>query len=149
MTCGHHQLRFVPAVSAELRSAVESLFFFNPRQDFVRDGIRRSVEEHGIPEIFEVDGQVWLGVRSGTMQCLFACDDSNETSVLAGVVLYARPRPEVISITHLAVDPEYAANGAHGLGLILVDKVRQVARRMKGVTQLQLPYKPGWYLPVA
>jgi hypothetical protein len=107
------------------------------------------VEEFGIPEMLELDGMIWLGVPSGTTQCLFACDEGEESTIVAGVVLYARPSIELVSITHLAVDPEYAAIGTHGLGLILVNQVRQVARRMKGVTRLQLPYRPSHYLPVS
>ncbi len=153
MTAGNHHFQFLPALTPEYRGAVEALFFFNPRQWIVRDGIRASVDRHGVPEIMERDGRIWIGVSSGTTQCLFACDRRLEPPRLAGVVVYSRPMPETLCITHLAVDPEYASDGGNGceggLGLILFMAVRQLARRMKGVVHLQLPYRSRCYLPVS
>jgi hypothetical protein len=145
------QIELVATIPSDLREALEQLFFFNPRQGFVRDGIRASVEQHGVPEIMERDGRLWIGVPSGVTQCLFACDRSLATPRLVGVVVFCRPRPEALCITHLAVDPEYAAGGSHGvdgLGAGLVATVRQIARRTNGVITLELPYRPGCRLPV-
>jgi hypothetical protein len=147
-----NDIEFVPTVSCGLRDSVESLFFFNPRQRLLRDGIRLSVEQFGRPEILERDGHLWIGLRSGAMQCLFARDRSRESGRLAGVALYMRAVPEILSITHLAVDPDYAAGGScggDGIGLRLIEKVRQIARRINGVRLLELPYKPRCFLPVA
>jgi hypothetical protein len=146
------QIEFVPTVSAEWREAVEELFFFNPRQSLFRDAIRESVEHHGVPEILERDGRIWIGVASGTTQCLFACDRSREPRKPAGVVVYARPALDTLSIVHLAVGPEYGletGDGEAGLGVLLVETVRRIARRMNGIVQLQLPYRARCYLPVA
>jgi hypothetical protein len=144
-------IELVPTLASELREEVERLFFFNPRQPVFEAGIRASVEKHGIPQIMEQDGRIWIGVPSGTTQCLFACDLRHEPARLAGVVIYARPTPSTLCITHLAVDPDYAVMGgdaSFGLGMVLVGAVRQVARRMNGVISLQLPYRSRAYLPV-
>lgn len=142
---------FISTVSTGMRDAVEALFFFNPRQQRVREGIRVSVKLYGRPEILEQDGRVWIGVPSGATQCLFACDQSPEPARLAGVMLYLRPVPEVLSITHLAVDPDYAAGGSRGgegLGLLLIAQLRQIARRINGVCRIELPYRKRCFLSV-
>ena len=79
------KFEFVSAVSPGMRGAVEALFFFNPRQRRVREGIRVSVELFGHPKILEQDGKLWIGVSSGATQCLFASDESRSPAKLAGV----------------------------------------------------------------
>jgi len=144
-------LEFVSAVPSQMREAVEFLFFFNPGQALRLGGIRASIGHSGPPEILQRDGKLWIGVPSGAMQCLFACDTRCEPRRLAGVVLYVRVLPETLSISHLAVHPEYAFGGdlgGGGLGLLLIEKVREIARRINGVKKIQLPYKQGCFLPV-
>jgi hypothetical protein len=145
------QIEVTAFVSAQLREALEQLFFFNARQDVVREGIRASVAKYGVPEIMELNGRIWVALPCGTSQCLFACDRNYEPARLAGVIVFARPHPEALSVTHLAVDPEYTArrrNGVDGLGLRLIATVRQIARQTNGVLSLELPYRAGCYLPV-
>lgn len=134
-----------------MREVVEALFFFNPRQQRVREGILLSVERYGSPEILEQGGRLWIGVSSGVMQCLFACDQSWSPARPAGVVLYVRPVPEILSITQLAIDPDYASGGSRGgegLGLLLIEQLRQIARRIKGIRRVELPYRKRCFLPV-
>ena len=57
------KFEFISVVSPRMRDAVEALFFFNPRQRRVREGIRVSVELFGHPKILEQDGKLWIGVR--------------------------------------------------------------------------------------
>ena len=143
---------FVSTVPSQWRHAVEALFFFNPRQQLVQAGIRLSVEQFRRPEILESDGRLWIGTPSGAMQCLFAHDQVREPNRLAGVTLYLRTAPEVLSITHLAVDPDYAAGGScggDGIGLLLIEKVRHIARRINGIRHVELPYSSKRYLPVS
>lgn len=144
-------LEFLSAVPSQMREEVESLFFFNPGQALRLGGIRASIGRSGPPEILQRDGKLWIGVPSGAMQCLFACDRHGEPMRLAGVVLYLRVLPDSLAISHLAVQPEYAFGGdlgGGGLGLLLIEKVREVARRINGVRKIQLPYKQGCFLPV-
>ena len=131
-----------------MREAVEALFFFNPRQPLLRSAISATVERTGVPRIVELDGRVWIDVPSHAMQCLFACDSTLEP---VGVVLYDRPSLDILSVSHLAVDPAYSSgggNGGGGLGLLLIERVREIARRIKGITRIQVPYKSQCFLRV-
>jgi hypothetical protein len=142
------QIVFSATVPAGMRGAVETLFFFNPRQPLLHRAISSTIERTGIPKIMERDGRVWIDVPSHAMQCLFACD-SALTPV--GVVLYQRPSAEVLSVSHLAVDPAYAFGGdcgGAGLGLLLIERVKEIARRIKGVVRVQIPYRNQCFLRV-
>jgi hypothetical protein len=144
-------IEFSATVPVEMRPAVEALFFFNPRQGDSNKGILATVEQTGVPAIMERNGRLWIGVPAGNMQCLFACDHSLEMPKPVGVLLYGRPAPEVIWISHLAVDPMYTSDRADrggGLGLVLVEKVQQIARSIKGVVRIQLPYRHDCFLQI-
>ena len=144
------QIVFSATVPVEMREAVEALFFFNPRQSLLRSAISATVEQTGIPRIVELDGRVWIDVSSGYMQCLFALDN-DEAYGPVGVVLYGRPSREVLSVLHLAVDPAYSFGGGRGgagLGLLLVERVKEIARRINGVRRIQLPYRDQCFLRV-
>ena len=138
---------FSGTVPNDMREAVEALFFFNPGQPLLRSAISATVQRTGVPRIVELDGRVWIDVPSHSMQCLFACDG---TSKPVGVVLYDRPSPDVLSVSHLAVDPAYASRGGQGggLGLLLIERVREIARRIKGITRIQVPYRSQCFLRV-
>lgn len=145
------KLEFVPTVPESLRPEVEQLFFFNSRQSLLIDKIRAAVHQHGIPQILVEEGKLRISVPENDMQCLFALDRSTEARQLAAVVMYLRATPECLSITHLAVHEDYAhGNGADhtGVGVRVIDAVRRIARRIKGVSRIELPYKPGCYLRV-
>jgi hypothetical protein len=145
------QIVFSATVPVEMREAVEALFFFNPRQSLLRSAISSTVERTGIPRIVESDGRVWIDVPSRAMQCLFACDSALKPSAPVGVVLYERPSMDVLSISHLAVHPAYAFGGEHGgggLGLILIERIREIARRIKGITRVQVPYRNQCFLRI-
>jgi hypothetical protein len=139
------KIEFSATVPADMRLAVEALFFFNPRQSLLIKDIRATVEAMGSPEIREDAGRLWIDVPSGSLQCLFAC---NTQSIPVGVLLYGRPSREVLEVVHLAVNPTYAfgEGGAQGVGMLLVGKVQEIACRIKGVSRIQLPYRPGFFL---
>jgi hypothetical protein len=104
-----------------------------------------------MPAIAEHDDRVWIDVPSGKTQCLFACDESIEPFRAIGVVLYSRPVADTICITHLAIDPDYAYGGENAaleVAKRLVDRVMVIARSIKGINRLQLPYRDGCYLRV-
>lgn len=138
------QFEFAPSVSTQMREAAETLFFFNPHQGRLIRPIREAVERYGAPRIIESDGRVRISVPAWDMQCLFACDREIVPSRLAGVVLFLRTEPERMAITHLALDQDYAEGGEHEsarVGFQLIEQVRAIARRIKGITHLDLPYR--------
>jgi hypothetical protein len=90
-------------------------------------------------------------VPERAMQCLFVSARSQETCHPVGVALYERPTFEVLALSHLAVNPDYASQGNNrsaGLGVLLVRKIVEIARSIKGVTRVQMPYREDCFLRV-
>jgi hypothetical protein len=135
---------FSATVSASMHGAVETLFFFNPRQSLLHSAIAETVHRTGVPEIFECDGTVWIGVPKRAMQCLFVCTRPQTACRPVGVALYERPVFDLLSILHLAVHPVRRI----GLGFLLVKKIMEIAHCIKGVTRVQVPYRDECCLPV-
>jgi hypothetical protein len=57
----------------------------------------------------------------------------------------------MIWITHLAIDSEYAYGGDHAKlqgAARLVDRIMAIARSIKGIARIQLPYRNERYLRV-
>lgn len=131
-----------------MRSRVERLFFCNPAQSSLISRIRETVERTGAPLVIENDNRVWIGVPSGKMQCLFTCLQGAKP---VGVALYCRPAPDLIWIAHLAVDPECGLADEQGgidLAGVLVKKIREIAHSIRGVSRIQLPYRPASFVRV-
>ena len=145
------RIAFAATVPLAMRPEVEALFFFNPRQPLLQEGIHAAIAQTGMPTIVGNDNRVWIDVPSGRTQCLFACVERIEPFRPVGVVLYSRPIVDTIWIAHVAIDPDYAYGGENATLAIatrLVDRVMAVARSVRGVTRIQLPYSEGCYLRV-
>lgn len=140
-------IQFHGTVPAMMRGVVEDLFFFNAKQKLLIQQIETMVEMTGVPFIAERDERIWIDVPSGSMQCLFAC---HGTTRPIGVLLYGRPDPDLLRISHLAVDPEYdpGDNGGPGMAGIMVNKLQEIARSIHGITRIELPYRRGRFLSV-
>jgi hypothetical protein len=138
-------LTFSATVDAADRAAVENLFFFHPRQGELIEHIQTTVETAGLPEIVVRDGRLWIDVPASPVQCLFAC---NPEGAPLGIVLYDRPAPDLLRISHLAVHPDHVhgQESSLDLGLQIVGKVRELARSIKGVTRIQIPYRDRSFL---
>lgn len=133
------------------RPAVEALFFFNPRQAPLAQAIRSAIERAGMPEIREADGRVWLATPRAQSQCLFALDSRLAHQPPAGVVLYCRPSLDLIWIIHLAVAANYGNSERDldsGLGAHLISTVAGIARSIRGVERIQLPYVSDSFVPL-
>jgi hypothetical protein len=141
-------LAFTAFLPAAFRPALEALFFFNPRQAASRHGITAIVEQTGTPVIMQSGDRIWIGVPSSDTQCLCACEVEGTEQRLVGVVLYCRPSIEVISILHLAVIPSRTGRHCVGFGCDLVERVRDISCRIKGVTRMRLPYRKDRFLTV-
>ncbi len=143
------QITFSSTVPSELRAAVESLFFFNPKQVRIGEAIQAAIDRTGLPQISEADGRIWISTSKGLTQCLFACDGRLRTNPPAGVALYCRPSVEVISIAHLAIGVNYTLNGRvgrAGLGSHMIEEIARIAHRIRGVQRIELPYLPGRFI---
>jgi hypothetical protein len=139
-------LVFSSKVQRQCREKVEDLFFLNPRQYRVRDGIVDALKKYGQPWLEEKDDGIYLRIGDKDAQTLFALDGSPTAADPVGVVVYLRNSPTEIAILHLAVHPDYALHGRRGglgLGLLLIDKVKEIASRIVGIQHVVLCYRQG------
>ena len=135
---------FSSRVPSECRSELEDLLFFNPRQHLVREGIIHSLAHFGHPRVEETSNGLSVRVGDHEAQTLFAFDRENKTKAPVGVVVFVRTSQEEIAIVHVAVDDDYALQGSDagvGLGVTLVEKVKEIARRIVGVKQIVFFYR--------
>ena len=137
-------LDFSSNAPKQSRPALEDLLFFNPRQHLVRDGIVNSLEQFGHPRLEETASGLSVRVGDQEAQTLFAFDRQGRGSDPVGVVVFLRTSPTEIAIMHVAVHPDYALQGRRagtGLGVTLVEKVKEIAARIVGVQRIVLFYR--------
>ncbi len=118
--------------------------FFNPRQFRVREGIVNSLEKFGQPRLEETADSLSIRVGECEAQTLFALDQDRRSGDPVGIVVFIRTSPVEIAIMHLAVHPDYGLRGSHadlGLGIILVEKVKEIASRIVGVQRIVFFYR--------
>jgi hypothetical protein len=135
---------FSSRVPPESRLALEELLFFNPRQHVVRDGIVEALEHFGHPRLEQSDDNLVVRVGNHEAQTLFAFDRDRPGRDPVGVVIFLRTTTEEISIVHIAVHPDYALQGKRagaGLGILLVEKVKEIASRIVGVKRIVFFYR--------
>lgn len=135
---------FSSRAARDARPAVEELFFFNPRQYRVREGIVNSLGRFGHPRIEDTVSGLSVRVGDQEAQTLFAFDSDRRNGNPVGIVIYLRTSPDEIAIMHIAVHPDYALHGRRaglGLGLVLIEKVMEIASRIVGVRRIALPYQ--------
>lgn len=128
----------------ECRNVLENLLFFNPRQHLVRDGIIESLEHFGHPQVVEMPDGLSVRIKDHDIQTLFAFDRDRPDDTLVGVVLFLRTSRSEVAVLHVAVHPDYALQGEHvgmGLGVILVEKVKDICRRIVGVERIVFFYR--------
>ncbi len=141
------EIRFLSSVPCEMRPQVEDLFFFNERQRLFSRQIQEAVAKTGAPHLHEQNGRIAITLQSEHAQCLFACDES-EIPVACG--LYSRPDVDLIWISYIATDPQVALLDLPraGLAALLIDKILEIARSIRGVSRIQLPFRKASFLPV-
>ncbi len=135
---------FSSRVPSQCRSALEDLLFFNPEQHRVRDGIINSLEHFGHPRLEESPNGLSVRVGNHEAQTLFAYDRDRRSDDPVGVVVFMRTAPADIAIMHVAVHPDYMLQGRHGgvgLGVTLVEKVKEIAARIVGVQRIVFFYR--------
>jgi len=135
---------FSSRAAKDSRDALEELLFFNPRQHRVREGIRNSLEAFGHPKLVETPDGWTVRIEGQEAQTLFAYDRSRTRSAPVGVVVFLRTSAAEIAILHIAVHPDYALDGqrpGQGLGVVLMDKVREIGRRIAGVHRVVFFYR--------
>jgi len=137
-------LVFSSRVPSQCRSALEDLLFFNPQQHRVREGILESLEQFGQPRLEETADGLSVRVGNHEAQTLFAYDRDRRGIDPVGLVVFLRTAPSDIAIMHVAVDPDYSHQGRHGgmgVGLTLVEKVKEIAARIVGIKRIVFFYR--------
>lgn len=137
-------VRFTSHVDTKHRLALESLLFFNARQERVLDGIVDVIEKFGSPQIVADGARMHVRVDGLTeVQSLFAVDAATGRPV--GIAIYVRADLESITVLHLGIAEEFSAGGFRAnehLLLRLLGELRRCSRRLKGVRRLELLYLP-------
>lgn len=125
------------------KPSLQEVFYFNPRQGRYYQEIVASVEQFGDPEIFHATEGITLVLpKLPEAHCLFACDGLS--GVLCGVVIYVRHGLEEMEILHLATSREWQADGnVAGTTALLVGKIVKIARAIKGIERVLMPYGRG------
>ncbi|MGO8929601.1 MAG: hypothetical protein ACLQU3_22265 [Limisphaerales bacterium] len=139
-------LVFASKVPKQCRPALENLLFFNSRQFRVRDGIIESLRQFGHPRLEETADGVSVRVGDLDTQTLFAFDRDSNDNAPVGLVTFLRTSTTDMSILHLAVRSDYSLPGWRaglGLGLVLIEKVKEIASRIVGVRRIVLQYRQG------
>jgi hypothetical protein len=137
-------LVFASKAPKECRPALEDLLFFNPAQHRVREGIVDSLKAFGHPRVVETADALSVRVGDQEAQTLFAFDQDRRGNEPVGVVVFLRTSPEEIAVIHVAVNRSYALQGQHagvGLGVTLVEKVKEIASRIVGVKRIVFFYR--------
>lgn len=137
-------LVFLSQAPKQCKPALEELLFFNPRQGLVREGIVHSLAEFGHPRLAETADGLSVRVGNHEAQTLFAFDADRHGNDPVGVVVFLRTSPAEIAIMHVAVHPSYALQGRRagaGLGVALVEKVKEIASRIVGVQRIIFFYR--------
>jgi len=123
---------------------LEELLFFNPRQHRVREGIVHSLAQFGHPRLVETADGMSVLVGDLEAQTLFAYDRDRRSGDPVGVVVFLRTSPAEIAVIHVAVHPGYALQDRHGslgLGITLVEKVKEIASQIVGVQRIVFFYR--------
>jgi hypothetical protein len=148
------QITFTSVLERRHRRELERLLFLNPGQHRVRSAIIKAVEQYGIPRVVEEQGRLRVRLDSGReVQTVFAIGHTALRSILAGVIVYTRLETQIILLMHMAVTGEYASRGCYGgqnLALQLVERLRTIARQVRGVRTVRLILGNGkvWDAPV-
>jgi hypothetical protein len=135
---------FVSSLPAEHYHQLESLLFFNGRQDRVRKGIETAIDRYGPPEIVREGKSLRVKVTGPSdAQCLFAVERDGKAARPVGLILYVRDSFERITVLHLVVAEAYAAGGpraGYNLLLRLVQAAKRIARCTSGIRHVELVY---------
>jgi len=132
---------FTSTLDLSYRAALERLFFFNANQMAVSDSILSAIDRYGAPRVAEIHGRLWVTLDSGVeAQSLFVLEQVGATPELAGAVVYTRDGDALI-VLFVAVREDYSARGdkAHRMLFFrIMDEVRKVASRVKGIVSITL-----------
>ena len=140
-------IRFTSALQTTFRDELEALVFFNANQSSVAQGIIDTIDRYGLPRIVENEDSLHLTVAGPyEVQNLYALEEQSEQPELVGALIYTRIDVATIVLLHMTVKEEYLLNGKQSqemLAVKLFDRLKAIARQIKGVRFLQITYGDG------
>jgi hypothetical protein len=138
------RIRISSTLPISYRPELERIVFFNPEQNQVRVPLVASIRRYGVPETVENDMYLRFKVRAfGEVQSLFAFDDMEDVPRLTGVVMFTRESTQSMLLLHLAIHQDYTYRGANasaGVTAQLLNAVRKLSLRVRGVETLRMLY---------
>lgn len=133
---------FSSTLSRKYKDDLEQLLFFNPQQHDVQAGIVAAIERYGLPRIM-VEQELLRVCVAGLpeVQTLFALTDPENE--LVGVIVYVRVDQEKLVLLHIGIQEKYSLAGEQAEAMLLLRllaKLREIARRIKGVEAITMMY---------
>ncbi|MEN6407990.1 MAG: hypothetical protein ABFC77_16165 [Thermoguttaceae bacterium] len=123
------------------RDALERLFYFNKNQKKVHDAVLMATERYGAPRVALRNGRLWVQCASGVeTQSLFVMDGDGPAAELIGVIVYTREEEKLV-VLFMAVREDYTYRSDRRSPILLlrmVEEVRNIGRRVKGITSVEL-----------
>jgi len=139
-----NEIFFSSSIDKQNFEEIERMFFFNLQQSRHLLEINEVVENFGIPKIV-VTGQDLKFTLSKLNDCqtIFALDSQSNDAAVLGLIIFYRGSLENIDIIHIAVEEDCSLRGDYAKEFVtirLIEKLRQDAGKIKGVTSITLPY---------
>lgn len=131
---------FASHLTPDLKEQLEKIFFFNDRQSFYIDEILQTVKLFGDPKMKETDFGITIVLpKVPHAQCLFGIAPLQNK--LLGVGIYTREVPEELEILHIATCSSWQKSDEPEANLeMFISKFAEIARRIRGIRKLRLPY---------
>jgi hypothetical protein len=129
----------------QYREELEHLFFFNPRQDRIRDQIEMAIKDYGCPQITaNSDGTLQMAIDGiEAAQNLFIMEGAGRAK-LHGGVLYVR-EANCLKIVFIAFKPVFTHSWRDSATLLViaVGAMRRIAGQIAGITDVRWSYLAG------
>jgi hypothetical protein len=134
---------FTSTLPLEQRESLEQLFFFNPKQADYLAEINEAVLQFGSPFIEQTQNGIRLSLpKFPEAQCLFVA--YQESTSLLGTAIYTLNDDQELEILHMATASNiFYDNPSSEITYALFLEVLRIARRIKGVNRVRLPYGRG------
>jgi hypothetical protein len=137
-------ISFTSVLPVSYRDELERIVFFNPEQARVTAPLVDAVRRYGVPSIVEDEGTLRFRVPAfGRIQSLYALDEAEPPSRLAGVVMFVRESVDTMLLLHLAVHEAYAVGGPFDQAWVtprLLAAVRRTCLQTRGLRTLRMLY---------
>jgi hypothetical protein len=135
------RILFTSILRTTYKEELERLLFFNQNQHKVGTAIPLLMERYGMARVEVLHDRLRVLLDSSPEpQTLFVLERSNGPDRLVGVMVYLR-EGDTLSLIMAAVREDYAGlrtEGEEPLARRMVDVLRDVARRVKGITSVTI-----------